>query len=704
MSAMRTPSRLETPITSQHRARLAYVYVRQSSPGQVVRHSESTELQYRLVERAVALGWPRERVQVIDDDLGQSATAADGRPGFQHLVAELSLARVGLVLSLDASRLARNNGDWHRLVELCGLFGTLIADGERLYDPGAYHDRLLLGLSGMLSEAELHQLKLRLHAGARQKAERGELRLSLPVGLVRRPDGTAGLDPDQEIQARIRLVFELFADLGSARAVMQYLRRAGLPLPVRPRRGPEPHPVGWEPARTSRVLSLLKNPAYAGAYVYGRTAIDPTRRRPGQRYSRTVRPPLDEWPICLRDAHPAYIPWDEFVRNQARLRANQSRYYRAQPGVPRRGRALLQGIARCGRCGGWMALGYSGRRGQYPVYRCAGAKGEYGGATCQEVRAAAVDAAVEAALLAALAPDQVALALAALEELEAEDRALERQWQLRLERARYEATRAERQYQAVEPENRLVARTLERQWEERLRAVEEVEQACARWRRQPGVTLAAADRAAILALGEDFPAVWYAPTTTPADRKRLLRLVIRDVLLDQRRARGQVWVQITWQTGATTEHWVRRRVLGYDQHADLEALHQRVRALHATGHVDAEIAATLNAEGFQTAHGRPFNGRAVWYLRRAWGLPPVAATTSGDLAEAERIVSAAEAARLIGVYPTTIYKWLRTGRLRGVHLRTGLPWKMVVSPAIIEGLQAHVARARRSKRCDKEAS
>jgi DNA invertase Pin-like site-specific DNA recombinase len=701
---MSTPNCVETPITAQHRARLAYVYVRQSSPGQVVRHGESTELQYRLVERAVALGWPRERVQLIDDDLGQSAAAADGRPGFQRLIAEIGLGHAGLVVSLDASRLARNNGEWHRLVELCGLCGTLIADGERLYDPGAYHDRLLLGLSGMLSEAELHQLKLRLHAGARQKAERGELRLPLPVGLVRRADGTVSLDPDQEIQARIRLVFQKFAELSAARAVMQYLRHAGLPLPVRPRRGPEPHPVGWEPARTSRVLGLLKNPAYAGAYVYGRTAVDPTRRRPGQRYSGTVRRPPAEWPVCRRDAHPAYIPWDEFVRNQARLRANRSRYFQEQPGVPRQGRALLQGIARCGRCGGWMGLGYSGRRGRYPVYRCAGAKGEYGGATCQEVRAAAVDAAIEAALLAALAPDRVALALAALEELEAEDRALDRQWQLRLERARYEATRAERQYQAVEPENRLVARTLERQWEERLRAVDQVEQAYERWRRQPGVTLAAADRAAILALGEDFPAIWHAPTTTPADRKGLLRLVIRDVLLDQRRARGRVWVQINWQTGATTEEWIRRRVLGYDQHADLETLHQRVHALHAAGHVDVEIAATLTVEGFQTAHGRPFNGRAVWYLRRAWGLPPVAATPSGAPVGEERIVAAEEAARLIGVQPTTIYKWLRMGRLQGAQIRTGLPWKVLVSPAIIEAMRTHAAHTRRSKRCNKEAS
>ncbi len=346
------------------------------------------------------------------------------------------------------------------------------------------------------------------------------------------------------------------------------------------------------------------------------------------------------------------------MRNQARLRDNQSRYYRAQPGAPRHGSALLQGIARCGHFGGWMYLSYSGRRGQYPVYRCSSARSEFGGGTCQEIRAETVDAAVEAALLAALTPDQLALAVAALAELEREDRGLERQWQLRLERARYEAARVQRQYQAVEPENRLVARTLEHQWEQALRAVEQVEQEYARWRDQQHRTVTAADQHAILALGADFPAVWSAPTTMPADRKRLVRLVVRDALMDRHRARGQIWLQINWQTGASTEHWLRRPVLGYAQHAEVEQLQQRVRALHATGHVDGEIATALNAEGFQTAHGRLFNGRAVWYLRQAWGLPPVAATAHVSATGAVRICSAEEAAELVGVCPTTIYKWI----------------------------------------------
>src|SRR5215216_179751 len=350
-------------VTSSQQARLAYVYVRQSSLGQVTRHGESTDLQYRLVERAVALGWPRDRIHVIDEDLGQSGASAEQRTGFQRLIAEVSLARVGIVLSWDASRLARNHGDWYRLLELCGLFGTLLADGERLYDPSSYHDRLLLGLSGMMSEAELHQLKLRLHAGARHKTARGELPLPLPVGLLRLPDGTVVLDPDEEVQARLRLVFAKFTELGSAKAVVRYCQQAGLPLPSRPLRGPAPWPLCWEPARCSRVLAILKNPAYAGAYVYGRASQDPTRRRPGHPHSGTVRRPLEDCPVVLHDVYPAYIGWADFLQNQRRLRDNQSRYREARPGVARQGQALLQGIALCGRCGRRMHLSYSGPHG-----------------------------------------------------------------------------------------------------------------------------------------------------------------------------------------------------------------------------------------------------------------------------------------------------------------------------------------------------
>ena len=464
-------------VGTAHRAKLAYIYVRQSSAGQVRQHQESTELQYRLVDRAAGLGWPRERIEVIDDDLGKSGASGVERHGFQRLIAEIGLGKAGLVLSLDASRLARNNRDWHQLLELCSIFGVVIGDGERLYDPGAYHDRLLLGLSGIMSEAELHQIRMRLHQGERQKAARGELRMALPAGLVQERGGGIALNPDEEVQARLRFVFDKFRELQSAKAVMRELQRHGLPLPVRPLQGPAPHEVAWVPADSNRVLQILHNPAYAGTYAYGKRRQDPTRRRAGAARSATVKVAVEHWPVCLRDAHPGYIGWEEFMANQARLAGNAARHAAGRPGVPRRGCALLQGIAVCGRCGRRMGVRYSGPHGDYPVYHCSADQGITGQPRCQEVRALGADAEFERVLLEALAPDQIALAVAAVGQLEAETRALEHQWGLKRERARYEAERARRQYDAVEPENRLVARSLERAWEAKLRQAEAVEQA-----------------------------------------------------------------------------------------------------------------------------------------------------------------------------------------------------------------------------------
>ena len=439
-----TASLSEERITTAHRAKLLYVYVRQSSAGQVRHHQESTELQYRLVERAVLLGWPRERVHVIDDDLGKSGTSSSDRHGFQRLIAEVGLGKAGLVMSLDASRLARNNRDWHQLLELCSLFGVLIADGERLYDPGAYHDRLLLGLSGIMSEAELHQIKVRLHQGERQKATRGELRLPLPAGLMYGRDGSVTLNPDEEVQERLRLVFTKFRELRGAKAVMRYLQRSDLLLPVRPINGPAPHDVVWRPADSARVVQILKNPAYAGAYVYGRRRPDPMRRQPGSRRIGTIAVAPEDWSICLKDAHPAYVDWDEFMANQRQLADNLNRYDKGRRGIPRKGCALLQGIVCCGRCARRMCLRYSGPHGDYPIYTCAADHHSDGQPRCQEVRALLVDAEVERAILTALAPDQIALAIAALGEIEEEVRLLERQWSLKRERARFDAERARR--------------------------------------------------------------------------------------------------------------------------------------------------------------------------------------------------------------------------------------------------------------------
>jgi DNA invertase Pin-like site-specific DNA recombinase len=689
-------------VTTAHRAKLAYVYVRQSSLNQVKQHQESTQLQYRLVDRAVALGWPHGRVHVIDDDLGKSGADSAERHGFQKLMAEIGLGNAGLVVSLDASRLARNNRDWHQLLELCSVFAVLIADSERLYDPRAYHDRLLLGLSGIMSEAELHQIRMRLHQGERQKAARGELRLPLPAGLAYDRTDAIILNPDEEVQARLHLVFAKFRELQSARGVMRFLRANGLPVPVRPLLGPFPHEVIWREADSARVRDILHSPAYAGAYVYGRRQKDPIRSRPGSMRG-TVKVAIADWAVCLKAAHPGYIGWEEFMANQRRLADNMNRYEAGHSGVPRKGSALLQGIAICGCCGRHMSVRYTGPNGDYPVYCCRADRDQRASALCQEVRALPVDELIERVLLEALAPDQIAIALAAMGELEEEDRRLERQWMLRRERARYEAERARRQYDAVEPENRLVARSLERAWEDKLRAVEAVEQEYARWRSEGPLVISAADRAQLQRLGENLPRIWHAHTTSAGDRKRILRLVMREVVLDAKRLRGQVWLRIVWQTGAISEHRLQRRVHTYRDYIDIERLRKRIAELNGAGKMDKEIAELLNREGFVAARACAFKGENVWLLRTRWGIPTVKinGVAPNPTRWPDGSFSVQGAAAALGITAQTVFAYFERGLLSARQLTKGQPWQIDLTDEQISRLRTHVRRIRRSK---KEAS
>ena len=672
LSISTAPDERLTPI---RRSKFAYVYVRQSSITQVKHHQESTELQYRLVDRAVQLGWPRERVQVIDEDLGKSGSGNVDRHGFQKLIAEIGLGNAGLVISLDASRLARNNRDWHQLLELCSLFSVIIADGERLYDPGAYHDRLLLGLSGIMSEAELHQIRMRLHQGELQKAARGELRLPLPGGLAYDRSGQITLNPDDEVQARLFLIFRKFRELQSGRAVMRFLRRNRLLVPVRPLAGPSPHDLVWREADTARVQSILHNPAYAGAYVYGRRTVH-SRVSGLQKRPTSVKVALGDWRVCLIDAHPGYINWEEFMANQKRLEDNANRYEAGHHGVPRKGAALLQGIATCGRCGRKMTLRYSGPEGDYPVYCCRADRDQTGASLCQEVRALAVDGLVSHALLEALAPDRVSIALAAVERMGDEARQLEQQWSLKRERARYDVERARRQYDAVEPENRLVARSLERAWEERLRAAEAIEHEYRHWRRQDAVVLNVDDRRAVEALATDLPAVWNAPTTRPDEKKRIVRFLIEEVVLDQKRLRGRVCVKIIWQTGAVSDHSIQRHVCSYNgDYEDLDALRDRITQLNGEGLMDKQVAAVLNDEGVISARGRPFTYETVWLLRRRWGIPAVKLSPVGSNPKQwpDGSYSVQGAAAEIGVTSQTIFDYLAEGLLRGRQIAKGQP-------------------------------
>ena len=525
--------------------------------------------------------------------------------------------------------------------------------------------------------------------------------MPLPAGLAYGRDGRIGFNPDEEVHARLLHLFAKFRELRSAKAVMRHFQEANFLVPVRPLDGPSPHDVVWRPASNARILQVLKNPAYAGAYVYGRRRRTPIGRRSGSRHGATEAVAIQDWPVCLKDAFPGYIDWEEFMANQRRLADNLNHYDANRHGVPRQGNALLQGIAICGRCGRRMGLHYSGQNGNYPVYLCRADQHQHGGPRCQEVRALGVDAAVERLLLEALTPDRLALAIAALGELENEARALERQWSLKRERARYEAERARRQYDAVEPENRLVARSLERVWEDKLRQAEQIDIEYESWRRQQPISLAAADRAQIISLGEDLPKLWDAASVV--ERKQILRLVVKEVVLDQRPESGQVWIRIIWQTGAVSEHKVRRNVSSYRNYADVATLEARVRDLVVARKIDREIARALNADGLLSAHGRPFSGGEVHLLRKRWNIPTVKInrTEHNPRQWPDGTYSVQGAAEALSISTQTVFKWLQKGRLSGHQITKGMPWQINLSNTQIVELRTQVRRTTLSK---KEAS
>jgi len=516
-------------IQGWHRDRLAVVYVRQSSRQQVADHGESTRLQYGLAERAVSLGWPASRVMVIDEDLGRSAANAAERPGFARLVAEITMGHVGLVLGLEMSRLARSGRDWHQLIELCTLAGALLADADGVYDPNGYNDRLLLGLKGTMTEVELHLIRQRMASGRLAKAGRGELALPLPAGYVRHLSGEVALDPDEQVQAVIRLVFNAFGQLGTVHAVLGFLVGHQVQIGMRERSGPGKGQVIWRPPHQQGLVNMLRNPAYAGIYAYGRSRTDPSRRLPGHGHSGRVRQlEAGDWAVRIEDALPAYISVAQYERNLARMAANRARS--DSQGAPRQGPALLGGLVICGICGHRMQVTYEpSKRGLTGRYCCQRRHGTYGEPRCQQMAARFLDDHVTAQVLSALAPAALELSVSAAQQIEGRRAEADRIWQQRLERASLMCDRAWRQYQLTEPENRLVARQLETEWETALAGRARLAEEYERYQRQRPVQLSATELAAIRALAHDIPALWAAPATTIADRKRLLRAVIESV-------------------------------------------------------------------------------------------------------------------------------------------------------------------------------
>ena len=591
-------------IADEHLRRLAIVYVRQSTQQQVLEHRESTARQYALADRAAALGWPRAAVEVIDEDQGRSGSSAEGRSGFQRLLAEVSSDRVGLILGLEMSRLARSCKDWHALLELCAIYRTLLGDADGVYDPSQYNDRLLLGLKGTMSEAELHILKSRLQQGMWNKAERGEVLNHAPIGYVRTPAGDFAVDPDEQVQAVVRMIFDQFPRRGSVNGLLRWLVRNDVKLPVRPHCGVNRGELEWRRPNRVTLLNLLHHPIYAGAYRWGHREVDPRKKVPGRPTTGRTFHAYDECRVLIRDRFPAYIPWDAFESNQRKLAENSA--LGKMLAAPRHGPSVLAGLLVCGRCGHRMLVGYTNASSQRTLrYSCQRDAIDYGADACQSLSGAALESFVVERLLQAVSPASLELSLAAAADVERERKQLDDHWRQRLARSRYEVDQARRQYAAVDPDHRLVARELERRWDESLRADEQLQAEYVRFQRDCPTQLTPHEREQILTLAEDLPALWHAATTTPEDRQTVARLLLEQVAVTVEGNSDRVDVELRWAGGFVSRHALLRPVQTYRQLANYHELVARIDALRAAGKTLSEIAATLNAEGFRPPKRSP---------------------------------------------------------------------------------------------------
>lgn len=682
-------------IRPKHLSRRAIVYLRQSTLRQVVENTESTTRQYALAGRAEALGWSKSAIEVIDEDLGQSGSSTEGRAGFRRLAEEVGRGQIGALFALEVSRFARSSADWHHLLDLCGWGDVLIVDEQGIFDPKDPNDRLLLGLKGQMSEAEKYWMRLRMHGAKLSRARRGESRLVPPTGYVWDPvQGHLELDPDEQVQAAVRLVFERFRTEGSAHAVRTWFIREGLKFPARPIWATE---VQWVNAHPRTVLDMLHSPIYTGAYVYGRretrtSVVDGNVRR------TAVTPlPRDQWRVFLPDRHPAYLSWEEYLENQDKLKANRTDT--TTPAGHRAaliGAALLQGVLLCGRCGARMHVQYAGKNRRV-VYLCSSPeRSGTGTGKCWMVPGVGIDEQVAAVFLAFARPPELELAFAVTQEAERQAGELDQQWKLRLERARYQSRHAERRYNAVDPDNRVVARTLEARWEECLREVEQVEREYERARELRKVTLTEDDRRRILELASDLPRVWGAQSTTQQQRKNLLRILVREVTLTpiDVPARG-TRVQVLWESGAVTEHFVERPRYVHGTQAATEA-DETVRRLVACGKYDDQIAEVLNRDGLTTGMGRAWDIHSVRRVRARLGVTRPGGTPASTPTPDRRpdgLHSIRAVAARFGVPGSTVRSWIKSGRLSvadgGGH---GRPAWFNLDDETVAHLEAHLGR------------
>jgi DNA invertase Pin-like site-specific DNA recombinase len=646
--------------------RLAIVYVRQSHPRQIIDHKESRERQYALAEHAAALGWPRDRILIIDDDTGQTAKTADPRSGFQRILAEVTMEHVGLVLGIEMSRIARSNRDWHNLLEMCAVFGTILADEDGVYNPQDSNDRLLLGLKGTISEFELVTMRNRLERAKIHKAERGALIIDVPCGYVKLPTGEVAFDPDEQARSTVQMIFDKFAEQGSFGRLYRYLRLNKIRLGVRVHRGARRGQLEWQPPTRAILARMLHHPIYAGAYSYGRRRVDHNRTASSAGKVKMREMPMSEWTVLQRDRLPAYITWDRYLANQERLLQNRSRP--GSIGAPRVGKALLTGLMVCGACGRRMQASYRSKSTSY--YGCM--KRRLEGSDCRGLASSAIDDLVAGQVLRALEPAALELSLKAIEDLQRDRQRLHRHWEQRLERASYEVQRAERQYQAVEPENRLVARSLERQWEEALRARRDLEEEYDRFLNAQPPRLSEEERGRILALSADISTLWSAPETTVADRKEIVRLLVERIVVYVRNDSERAEVEIKWRGNLTTRHEIVRAVARYESLGEYDRMIDRVVQLRREGLTMRELAAQLTREGYRTPRSQKgYTSTSVRQLLSRRGL-------TGGVIGREQLGRGEwwlpDLARELGMSSERLRDWAVRGEVRARRVQPGGPW------------------------------
>lgn len=687
---------MNSKILTTHLDRQAIVYLRQSTPHQVEANRESTERQYALAQRAEELGWDSSQIIVFDGDLGKSGKTTRGRSDFHQLMAAVGLGEAGAVLALEASRFSRSQADWHKLLDICALTDTLIIDYDGVYNPNDFNDRVILGFKGTWSHTELHGLRLRLQGAKLHKADKGELRCMPPTGYVYDAAEQLVLDPDEGVVATIQLLFKQFQLLGTAFKVMGYFSQHQIPFPKRVWGAGKIGVLRWGRLGLARILAILHNPTYTGTYTYGKRHSVPIIEAGQITRVKTQKLPREKWRVIIHDAHPAYINWEEYLENERQLmRNNVAQNMEGRQGSAREGKALLQGLLICGKCGRRMSPRYHGKKGERVSYQCDRRRQRDGiGGICWSVPGNAIDAAVAQHVLKAINESQLNLSLSVLDELEQTAQTENHHWQLRLERAHYEAERAERQFDAVEPENRLVARTLERRWNEKLEAQVELDQAYAQAQTVQRLTLSDQQRQQILKLAQDFPALWQAPITTAQERKDILGLLLKQIALTPiEQPERQTQIKMLWHTGAVSKLSTPRPTLGQKVGTPKIAV-EAIRDL-ASGHTDDEIAQILNQRGLISGRGNTFTAASVSWIRLKFKIKK----PHSDRSFAARVgirddgrYSTTALAIKLGVTISTIHYWRKKGVIEAVRETTHSPWWHTVTPKVLATLRQKIWR------------